>query len=257
MRKITLEILSFIFCFQGLQCKGSIKTMFRYIKNRGSKVTLILVGALILLGQVRFCEEEDLSKKQVWAEYDAMKGYVALSFDVFKDELKEADTTRRLNVFEDLYGGHNIDPKPEYLNDIAANGEDSIKLFLEEYRSTINTFTEDSQGVYICAVRRLVGHRGNIVDSALSGRAYYDLDTTVHNETMIAIAVATIIDSSNKYEITPSNNIEFTVAHELGHSFNLEHCTAAGCIMRTQVPWNTYYTDFCLSCRDKLKVSRP
>jgi hypothetical protein len=231
-----------------------------YFKNRWSKIILIIIGTIVALGQIRFCEEEDLSKKQVWVEYDAMKGYADLSFDVFKDELKTADTTRRLNVVEDPFGGHNIDPNPEYLTDSAWNGEDSIKLFLEDNRSIINLFTDDSQGVYICAVRRMIGHYMSNgvwkVDSALSGRTYHDTIPTVYNEATIAIAVSTIIDSSNKYDIKPYYNIEFIVAHELGHSFNLEHCTAS-CIMKTNVPWNIYYTSFCLSCREKLKENRP
>ncbi|MGQ9702868.1 MAG: hypothetical protein ACUVQT_10535, partial [bacterium] len=111
------------------------------------------------------------------------------------------------------------------------------------------SFTNDSQGIYICAVRRLIGHywlNGQfVIDSALSGKTYRDTITTVYNEPMIAIAVETITDSSEKYNVIPSNNIDFTVAHEFGHAFNLEHCVSAGCIMNTKVPWNIYYTSFC------------
>lgn len=224
-----------------------------YIKNRRAKSILLVISAFFLLGQVRNCGEEDLGKKQVWVEYDAMKGYADLSFDIFKDELKTADTTRRLNVIND---NHDITPNPEWLNDIAANDDDSIKIFLEDNRSIINFFTDDSQGVYVCGVRRLISHRDGIVDSALSGRTYRDTNTTVYNEPIIAIAIATIIDSSYKYEIRPYDNIEFTTAHELGHAFNLKHCTAY-CIMKTQVPWNVYYTWFCAGCIDTLKENRP
>ena len=226
--------------------------VINYVKKRRIRFGLIIISSCLLLG-FDICEDEDLTKKQVWCEYDAMSGYSSLSFDVFKYELKDADTTRRLNPKTD---NHAIDPNPEWLNDSTANGDDSICIFLEDNRSIINWFTDDSQAVYICAVRRMILHRDGRVDSSLSGKIYRDSIHTVYNEAMIAIGVATINDSSKKAEVEPYHNINFTVAHELGHSFNLDHC-GSGCIMKTDVPWNIYYTEFCISCRDILGQQRP
>ncbi len=231
---------------KGKKQRGNVDS----IGSNCRRSVLLITGALILLGQVRNCDEEDLSKKQVWVEYDAMKGYANLTFDIFKGELKTADTTRRLNVIND---NHEITPALEWLTDSNVYGEDEIYEFLEQNRSIINTFINDSQGVYICAVRRMVVDN----DSDCPGISYRNADTSMHNETMAAIAVATTRDSCLKYNVILSNKLEYFVAHELGHAFNLVHCLFAGCIMKTDAPWNTYYTVFCSDCRNKIMENRP
>lgn len=48
------------------------------------------------------------------------------------------------------------------------------------------------------------------------------------------------------------------IAHELGHTFGLKHCPAAGCLMQDYkgtVHTITTLSDFCMSCKEKLAQS--
>ncbi len=201
--------------------------------------------------------EEPTGKKQVHCEYDAMQGYAEIIFDLFKGELKEADTCKRLCVIKD---NHSISPYPKYLNDSCWNGDDSIKIFLEGHRSLSSLYPKESMYVYICAVRHLIYHKpppNPRVESLCLGFTYTSANDTVYNESMSAIAMERIKIDEDTFHFLFGQKNKWVTAHELGHAFNLDDEYTGTCIMRTEVPRNVYFTDFCPSCINKLGKNKP
>jgi peptide methionine sulfoxide reductase MsrB len=180
-----------------------------------------------------------------------MSGCDDIGTTVFASELKDADTTRRLNSFDD---NHDI-PKREWLS-TSINGYDSVEIFLENNRSEINFWGDDSQGIYVCAISRMVFISGDTIDSACSGITYVALDTSIYNDAMCALAVNTTRDSCDAHNIEYSAKMNYFTAHELGHAFNLSHCNS-GCIMKTGLSWPFYYLTFCVGCETELGQQRP
>jgi len=194
----------------------------------------------------------------VYCEIDAMNGFKP-NVQRFKDELKKANQNRSLGAKDDSL---NLDPNPQFLRGDTI--PDELLQYLKDHRSIVDTLTSHDERVYICGVRRIV--IATIIsphDSSAAGCTDYSTgDTTVHNEGLTAIAVETIIDSCFANEKPYDNHLQWAVAHELGHQFNLpypfEHCPRSDCMMWfAWSAYGAYKSTFCDSCCSRLGWSHP
>lgn len=197
----------------------------------------------------------------IFCEIDFMSGNEIL-YEYFKNELARANRNRSLHICKD---STNLPTEPEYLR--ADTVPDSLLMYLQDHRSVVDTVTSYDKKVYICGIRKIVAATtNNAHDSTVGGLTYFNInDTTVHNEGMSGISVEYIRTACLQYGKTYGAYLNWVVAHELGHQFNLavekpgHHCDQTWCMMcpNWSVQNEVFRSSFCDSCLSRLSWSHP